>query len=116
MNVPDIQSAIPARRYVIGDYSAVLLHEISSRDQAAYYFILALVPFGDPSPTLYIAAQRAEQAGEGPDTIIRVIADGGERAFGPDDRWRELDSFAEDALQMAVKVLRLGGEEVRRLL
>jgi hypothetical protein len=116
MKAPDIQTAVPVRRYVIGDYSAVLLHQISSRDKAPYYFILALVPFGGSSPTLYIAAQKADETGDGPDTVIRVIAESGERAFGPDDRWRDLDMFAEDALQMAVKVLHLAGEEVRRLL
>ncbi len=116
MNAPDIQTAVPARRYEIGDYSAVLLHDVTSRRAIAYYFILALVPFGGAAPVLYVTAERAEGLAEGPDTVVRVIAETGERVFGPDDRWRELETFAEDALAMARKVLRLEGEEVRRLL
>lgn len=116
MNAPEIQTAVPARRYQIGDYSAVLLHEVTLRRPAVCYFILALVPFGGATPVLYVTAERAEGLPEGPTTVVRVIAEGGERSFGPDDRWRDLETFAEDALAMARKVLRLEGEETRRLL
>ncbi|MCU0936716.1 MAG: hypothetical protein MUF66_11795 [Gammaproteobacteria bacterium] len=116
MNAPEITTAVPARRYQIGDYSAVLLHDVSSPGPVCYRFILALVPFGSSNPVLYVTAEQADgQPGEG-DTVVRVIAETGQRAFGPDDRWRDLDAFAEDALAMASRVLGLAGEEVRRLL
>ncbi|MCU0934588.1 MAG: hypothetical protein MUF66_00645 [Gammaproteobacteria bacterium] len=116
MNAPEIETAVPARRYQIGDYSAVLLHEISSPGPVRYHFILALVPFGSSTPVLYVTAEQADgQPGED-DTVVRVVAETGERTFGPEQRWRDLEGFAADALEMARRVLGLGGEEVRRLL
>lgn len=115
MNVPDIQTAVPARRYAFGDYTAVVLHEIATRDPRTYHFILALVPFGASAPLLFVTCEAAGPGEDADQTIIRVIAETGERAFGPDERWRDLERFSEDALLMARKVLRLENEEVRRL-
>ena len=115
MKAPDIQTAVPVRRYALGDYTAVVLHDIKTREERIYRFILALVPFGEPAPVLFITAEATDEAPDRGDTIIRVIAESGERAFGPDARWRNLDHFTEDALLMARKVLRMEGEEHRRL-
>ena len=116
MDAPDIQTAVPVRRYAVGDYTGVLLHEITSRDAARYHFILAFVAFGESSPLLYITAEEATGESGRPATVVRVIAEGGARVLGPNERWCELDAFADDALQMACKVLGLEGEEPRRLL
>jgi hypothetical protein len=116
MQAPHIQSALPLRRYEVGDFSGVVLGEIRSDDPHHYHYILALVPFGGASPLLYVIAQRAEDLPQDPRTIVRVVAETGERAFGPDDRWLDLDAFCEDALGMARAVLGLTAEEPRRLL
>lgn len=116
MNTPDIQTAVPVRRYAIGDFSAVLLGEVQTRDPTTYHFILAVVPDGSSSPVLYLTSEPASAIEGGGETIVRVIAESGERTFGPEPRWRDLESFAGDALAMVQKVLRLEGEEVRRLL
>ena len=114
---PNIETAIPKRRFQIGDFSAVILGEVTSRDQRTYEYILALVPDGETEPVLYITAEKvvADAAPEKV-TVVRVIADGGERILGPDQRWCDLDLFGEDALAMVQKVMGLGEEEPRRLL
>lgn len=116
MDAPRIDRAVPVRRYAIGPYVATLLNEVETPDAPGYHFIFALVREGRASPSLFIVSQPAGRADAGPDTIIRVIADGGERAFGPDDRWLDLDAFAEDALAMARKALGLEDEVAHRLL
>ena len=44
---PTIATAIPKRRFQIGDYSASLLGEVESNDRRHYRYILALVPTGE---------------------------------------------------------------------
>ena len=117
MNAPGIEIAIPKRRYQIGDLSAVVLGEVKSRDNRSYEYVMALVPDGEQVPVLYITAERVDMPDAGEQVmIVRVIAEGGERSFGPDARWQELDLFTEDALAMARKVMGLGQEEAMRLL
>ena len=117
MNAPNIDTAIPLRRYRIGDFSAVILGEVTSRDRRDYEYILALVPDGEQAPVLYITAEKVA-ADEGPNrvTVARVIADQGERILGPDERWCDLSAFGEDALAMVQKVMGLSQEEPRQLL
>ena len=117
MNAPKINTAIPERRYHIGAFTAVILGDVESSDGRTYHYILALVPDGEHEPSLYVTSEQAE-AGRGSegDTIVRVIAGDGERALGPDARWRDLDAFSEDALAMMQRVMRLTDEEPVRLL
>lgn len=117
MDAPVIKTAIPKRRYQIGDLSAVILGEVTSGDERLYEYVMALVPDGEQLPILYITAERvsAPEGGEQV-TVVRVIAEGGERTLGPEERWRELEVFAEDALAMARQVMGLGQEEAMRLL
>ena len=117
MNAPGIQTAIPKRRYRIGDFFAVILGEVTSKDQSQYEYILALLPDGEQEPILYITAERVvADVTPDPLTVVRVIAEGGERVLGPEQRWCDLDLFAEDALAMVKQVMCLGQEEPRRLL
>ena len=117
MDAPIIATAIPRRRYQIGDFSAVILGEVTSRDERLYEYVMALVPDGEQEPVLYITAERVNLPETGEQvSIVRVIAEGGERSFGPDRRWQDLDLFAEDALAMARRVMGLGQEEAMRLL
>jgi hypothetical protein len=117
MPSPQIDRAVPQRRYQIGTFHAVVLGEVTSSDGVSYLHILALVPEGEARPVLYITAEREpEAATAGGTTVIRVVAESGEKAFGPDDRWQDLDAFAADALAMAQRVMGLGDEEPYRLL
>ena len=47
MEAPKIQTAIPQRRYQLGEYSGVVLGEIESSDGVKYRYILALVREGE---------------------------------------------------------------------
>ena len=117
MNAPNIETAIPKRRYQIGDLSAVVLGDVTSKDERHYEYVMALVPDGEQVPVLYITAERVQAAGQRErSTVVRVIAEGDERVLGPEERWRELDAFVEDALAMARRVMGLEGEEAMRLL
>ena len=117
MDAPAIETALPMRRYQISDLSAVVLGDVTSRDNRQYEYVMALVPDGEQNPILYITAERVSRPGTQDQlTIVRVVAEGGERTLGPDERWRELDAFAEDALSMARQVMGLGNDEAMRLL
>lgn len=117
MDAPSIETAIPKRRYQIGDLSAVILGDVKSGDERRYEYVMALVPDGEQNPILYITAERISTRGGGEEVmVVRVIAEGDERTLGPEARWRELDVFAEDALAMARQVMGLGQEEAMRLL
>lgn len=117
MDRPQIERAIPQRRYHIGTFGAVVLGEIESADSHSYHHILALVPEGAPDPVLYVAAEElGEPAEDGQRTVVRVVAEEGEKVLGPDDRWRDLDAFVDDALEMVQRVMRLTDEEPVRLM
>jgi hypothetical protein len=116
MNAPRIKTAIPERRYHIGGFIAVILGEVESSDGHTYHHILALVPEGGPEPALYVTSEENASGGSSEAaTIVRVIAENGERALGPDSRWRDLDAFSEDALAMVQRVMGLTDEEPVRL-
>ena len=117
VDAPVIATAIPKRRYQLGDFSAVVLGDVTSRDNRLYEYVMALIPDGEQSPILYITAERVTPPGGREQlTVVRVVAEEGERTLGPEERWRELDAFAEDALAMARQVMGLGHEEATRLL
>lgn len=116
MHAPQIVTAVPERRYHIGTFSAVILGEVESADGLEYRYVLALVPEGESEPVLYITCRDvSDQEPAGASTIVEVLAESGERAFGPDDRWRDLDAFAGDALAMVQRVMGLTDEEPARL-
>ena len=55
---PNIGTAIPKRRYQVGDYSATVLGEVETTDPRQYRYILAMVPMGQRTPTLYSPARQ----------------------------------------------------------
>jgi hypothetical protein len=117
MKRPQVSTALPKRRYQLGTFSAVVLGDVRSPDPRSYLYILALVPEGEQDPVLYVTCESLpEPAEDGQRTIVRVIAEEGEKALGPNDAWQDLDAFADDAVAMVQKVMRLGDEIPARLL
>ena len=114
---PAIKTALPKHRYEISDYSATVLGDIDSDDPHRYRFILALVPMGSREPTLYICAQHAapERVGEGA-YDLRVVSDALTDIVDTADRWGDLDTFSEQALDLACQVLGLKHEMVVKLM
>ena len=116
MDAPKINTAIPKRRYQLGEYGAVVLGEIESGDGVAYEFVMALVQEGQAQPSLYITSERNApgQTGEGSHRM-RMFAAQGTRVLGSADELRQLDQFCELALSMAAQMLQLADEVPVRL-
>lgn len=114
---PNINTALPKRRYQIGDHAATLLGEIDSGDGRPYRYILALVPMGEQEPVLYVTSEPAapERQAQGA-YDLRVISDGLTDVLDTGDRWSDLDLFAEQALDLAQQVLGLRNQQVIKLM
>lgn len=114
---PNIKTALPKRRYQIGDHAATLLGEIESGDGRAYRFILALVPMGEQEPVLYVTSEPSapERRGQGA-YDLRVISEGLTDVLDTADRWESLDQFADQAIDLAQQVLGLRNQQVVKLM
>lgn len=116
-NLPLIKTAIPKRRYQIGDFGATLLGEIESGDARRFRLILAFVPNGQREPTLYVCAEESDgPAGPEGCCHLRVINEVLDEILDTDAGWADLDRFAEQALAVGGQVLGLQQESVVRLL
>lgn len=114
---PVIRTAIPKRRYRIGDYTASLLGEIESGDARIFRYILAFVPMGEPEPTFYVCAEQAPPAqAAGGRYCLRVINEAMSEVIDTADRWGDLDAFAEQGLKLGAQGLGLQRERVDRLM
>ncbi len=113
MDKPKITTAIPQRRYQIGEFGVTVLGEIESPDPPNYTFILAMVKEGDSEPSVYVICDRRRRG----DTAyrMRLVMDGFNEAMGESDDWGNLDAFCEFALQVAAKALNLGDEMPQQL-
>lgn len=116
MEKPQITTAIPKRRYHIGAFQAVILGEIESPDSRQYFFIMALVPEGSEDPVLYVIAEEVVTETNERATVITVRSEGEEKVLGPNPAWRDIDAFAEDAVAIVQKVMRLTDEIPTRLM
>jgi hypothetical protein len=114
---PNIKTALPKRRYQIGDHAATLLGDIESGDDNRYRFILALVPMGEQEPVLYVTCQPAPPARRAEGAFdLRVISANLSDLLDTADRWEQIDQFADQALDLAQQVLGLRNEQVIKLL
>ncbi|AGA92041.1 hypothetical protein Thimo_3371 [Thioflavicoccus mobilis 8321] len=113
---PVITTAIPRRRYQIGEFAATLLADIESGDTRRFRYIVAFVPLGQGEPTLYVCAEEgtADEAG-GCCQLVLVNEVMTER-LDADARWGDQEAFAEQAIRLGVQVLGLQQEQVVRLL
>lgn len=117
MKAPNIKTAIPKRRYVIGEFSTVLLADIESSDPNRYRFIFAAVRDGDDQPLMYVISERASRAqrDEGSHRL-RIMTGNAEKEFGVSDRWGDEESFAEQALEIVRQTLLLTDESAARVM
>jgi hypothetical protein len=114
---PLIRTAIPQRRYRIGEYTATLLGEVDSGDAIDYRYILAFVEEGKDKPSLFVCSERNPpgQRAEGSHRL-RLVKQTWSEVLGSDDAWRDLDQFADEALRIGIKLLNLQAEGLTRLL
>ena len=114
---PNIRTAIPKRRYEVGDYSVTLLGEIASGDQREFRFIMAFVPMGRQEPSLYVCVEPTASDGSATGRYqLRVVNETMSEVVDRDDRWGDLDAFSEQGLRVGSQSLGLQREQPVRLL
>lgn len=114
MSMPQIGTAIPKRRYQLGEFTAVVLGDVESRDGEEYRYVMALVPEGQRQPIFYVSAVRNRIDKEGSHRL-RVASAQMTQDMGAADGWSNLDNFCGDALQVARQALGLMDEQPIRL-
>lgn len=112
MNRPDIQTAIPLRRYQLADYNVTVLGEVQSGDGIDYRYIFAMVADGKSEPDLYVLSIR--QPGS-QDYLLKLVSPELERELDISPIWRDLESFCDQAINLAQQVLGLMDESPHRL-
>jgi hypothetical protein len=114
MNAPGIKTAIPQRRYKLGDFSLVVLGDIESHDGVDYRYVCATVRDGESEPRLYVLSVRSPEASGV--FALRVLGEHIDRELDVSGRWRDLDLFCDQAIALAQQVLELGDEQAWRLM
>lgn len=110
MPVPQIQTAIPKRRYQIGPYQAVLLGDIESPDPARYRWILALLRVGENKPHVFVTAEKNPRARAADGSHrMRVLSNEMDEDIGSSDAFADQEEFAAAALAVAAARLGLTG-------
>ena len=112
MNRPQIQTAIPKRRYQLGDFSVVVLGEITSDEAIDYRYVMAMVQEGQSEPCLYVTASKVAPD----DYLLRLIAPSMDRELDISPLWRDLDAFCEQALSLAQQAMGLKDEYPHRMM
>ncbi len=112
INKPNIKTAIPKKRYRLGEFNVVILGDIETGDANAYLFIAAILREGDPEPGIYLTAERnpPSEAEKGRYGMRLIMKDGSQWVRSSDD-WRDLQTFTSDALEVTKAVLNLSDEE-----
>lgn len=116
-NKPDIKTAIPKRRYQLGQFSVVILGDIETNDANDYRYVLAVVHEGNPEPGMYLTCEPAP--GEVQDKgkwVMRLIMRDGAQLFAANDNWSDLDAFATDGIATVQQLLKLTDEEPFQLM
>jgi hypothetical protein len=117
MALPKIKTAIPKRRYQFGEFSLVILGDIESDDEISYHYLMGIIPQGANTPELFISAEKSSAAQRQQGRYqMRVIAEQASKIVEQSDRWKDLDSFIDDALALVSELLTLTDEEPRQVL
>lgn len=113
---PVIRTAIPKRRYQVGDYGVTLLGDVDSGDANRYRYVLAFVREGENRPRLYVCSEEnppsARSAGS---HRLRLVNRAMSEVLSHADQWAELDAFADAALTLGMQALGLNEETPYRL-
>ena len=112
MSKPSIATAIPLRRYKYGEFTLTVLGDIDSRDEINYRYILAVVQGDNPEPGLYVTAEQ----GAGNEVAMRVMMRDGDEVIARSDRWRDVDVFVDEAMNIVSRVLSLSDETPYQLM
>jgi hypothetical protein len=112
---PAIRTAIPKRRYRVGDQNVTVLGEIESGDGVSYRWIMAFVQDGQARPGFYVCAEKT-RPGSDAAYRLRVVNAVMSEVVDQADGLADLDTFAEEGLRLGRSALGLGNEPVARLM
>ena len=114
---PRIQTALPRRRYRLGEFSVTILGDVESADSRSYRYVLAVVREGEPEPGMYLTCEPNPPGSgvEGAFAMRLILQDGAQYVSGSDE-WRDLEAFSQDGLRITQRVLGLTDEQAYRLL
>ena len=111
---PAIATAIPRRRYRLGEFTVTVLGDIDSKDGRDYRYIAAVICGQDPEPGLYLTAEKGEPGEEG--LAMRIVMQDGAEVIDHSKRWADLDVFVDEALRIVTRMLKLTDETPYRLM
>ncbi|MGD2081488.1 MAG: hypothetical protein PVF91_00885 [Chromatiales bacterium] len=114
--LPVIRTAIPKRRYQVGDYGVTVLGDIDGGDGREYRFIMAFVEQGKREPGLFVCSERNRGTPADGTHSLRVVNSAMSEVLESADRWADLDAFCEQGLEIGRRALGLGSEEAMRLM
>ncbi len=115
MSAPDIKTALPKRRYQLGEFMISVLGEVESGDGVDYRYVMAVARETDPKPNLFLSIEpNTGGVGEGR-WALRVSMPDGSQVLGASDQWGDLDTFTREGLSMVQKMLTLEDEMAYRL-
>lgn len=114
-NKPGIRTAIPRRRYRLGEFTLTVLGEIESSDGIDYHYIMAVVQGQDPEPGMYITAERPDTPGSR-ELAMRLVMRDGSEVIGSSEHWISLDMFTGEAIEIVSRILNLSDEMPYQLL
>jgi hypothetical protein len=107
MGMPKIATAIPKRRYQLGEFSLVVLGDIESQDGREYQYLMGVIPEGKAQPELFVSAEKQP----GKTYLMRVMAAQASQDLEQSPNWNDLESFCLDATLVLKKMLSLMDEE-----
>jgi len=109
MALPNIQSAIPRRRYQFGEFVITILSEIESADTTSYLYIAAVLREGSPQPEVYITCESITSNNK--NTFqIRVLGKDQEHIINEDPQWKNEQKFCDYALEGIQQMFQLTDE------
>lgn len=111
MSVPNIKTAIPARRYQYGEFMITVLQEIESDDPVNYRYIMAVATERDPAPGLFICAER-----DGGGYRLRVAMADGAQILGSSPAFGDIELFVKEGLGVVGTMLNLTDEIPHQLM
>lgn len=112
---PVIRTAIPKRRYRVGDQNVTVLGEVESGDGITYRWIMAFVQDGQARPGFFVCAEKNRPGGDAA-YRLRVINAVMSEVVDESDGLGDLDAFTEEGLRLGKGALGLGNEVVARLM
>jgi hypothetical protein len=115
MQAPVIRSAVPKRRYQLGDFGIVVLGEIDSGDGVDYRHVLALIRDGEDRPFFYVTAERGTGSAQRAGVRLHVIAENGEKDLGADEAWSDLERFIDAGIGIVIRAFGIEDEPLVEL-